>query len=128
MNLRNKQRGMGMWMSMYVLVTLAFSGYLGLKVVPLYLEGMKVDSAIAAVAADASMLGKRKLLIAEAIVRRLDVDGEYRINDRNYGDYIKISSNKKRLKIDANYAVQLPIFANLSVTAAFSYSASSSGS
>lgn len=127
MNLRNKQRGMSMWMLMYVLFTLAFFGYVGLKIFPLYLEGMKVDSAIATVAADPSMLGKGKLLIAEAIVRRLDVDGEYRINDSNYGDYMKISSKKKQLRITADYAVQLPIFANLSVTATFSYSANSSG-
>jgi hypothetical protein len=123
MKLPHKQRGMSIWMLIYVLFTLSIFGYVGLKLKPLYLEGAKVERAINRVVEDPSLVNKPKAAVVTAIVKRLDVDGEYRITERNYAQYLTISNKGKRIRIQAKYEVGVPLFYNLEVTAKFEYAA-----
>jgi hypothetical protein len=117
------QRGMGMLSLVYVLVTLALFGYVGLKLFPNYLEGVKVDQAISAVAKGPGAAGKSKKELAFAIVKRLDLDSSYRITERNWKQYLKISKKNDRVTINADYDAAVPLFMDISVVSKFSYSA-----
>ena len=126
MKLGVKQRGMGMFNLFYILFTLAVFGYIGLKLFPLYLEGVKVDRAIAAVATGPGAAGKTKKALAFEVVKRLDLDGSYRITENNWKDYLDITSKNGRVAIKADYQAEVPLFWNIAVVSTFAYSAASS--
>lgn len=119
------QRGMGILNLVYILFTLAVFGYIGLKLFPNYLEAVKVDRAIAAVANEPGAAAKTKKELAFAIVKRLDLDGSYRIDETNWKDYLTISTKGGRVSISAAYEAEVPLFMNISVVSRFSYAATS---
>ena len=120
------QRGMGMFNVVYILFTLALFGYIGLKLFPNYLEAVKVDQAISAVANSPGAAAKTKKELAFAIVKRLDLNASYRITERNWKEYLTISTKSGRVSITANYEAAVPLFMNVSIVSKFSYSASGS--
>ena len=120
------QRGMGMLNLVYILFTLAIFGYIGLKLFPNYLEAVKVDRAIAAVANEAGAVGKTKKELAFLVVKRLDIDGSYRITEQNWKEYLTITNKAGRVTINAAYEAEVPLFLNISVVSKFAYSAASS--
>lgn len=126
MNIARRQRGMSIWMLMYVLVTLAVFGYIGLKLFPLYMEAVKVDRAISAVATTPGTLSLNKRQIVTAIVKRLDIDGVYRIKEHNAKEFLTITNKKGRVRIRAAYDAEVPLFYNIVVIARFDYAAASS--
>lgn len=122
----SKQRGMGIFNLLYVLVTLAVFGYVGLKAFPLFLEGVKVDRAIKAVASEPGAAGKTKKELAFAVVKRLDVDGSYRINELNWKEYLNIKVKSGRVDISANYQAEVLRIWNFVLLGDFAYRAGSS--
>jgi hypothetical protein len=121
MRLRKSQRGMSMFNLMYVLVTLAIFGYIGLKLMPMYLDGFKVDKAVNAVAAVPGAKGKAPKELIGLILKRLSIDNVKVINGRNWRESITFKKTKRKLIITADYRSDVPLFGNLSVSAAFSY-------
>ena len=95
MELARKQRGIGMLNLLYVLVTLAAFGLVGLKLLPLYLEGFKVQKAITAVAAAPGATERTPKELAYSVVKRLDIDGVTRIKERTWKEYLTIKIRGK---------------------------------
>ena len=124
MNLPAKQRGMGIFGLMYILITLGIFGYIGLKMFPMYLENIKIKQAVDKVVLMPSADKKPKKELVTAIVKRLDIDGVSRIKERNWQDTITITQKKGKVTITAAYQASLPLFLNLSVVADFHHAAS----
>ena len=82
MRLKHRQRGMGMFNLSYVLITLAIFGYIGLKLIPVYLESINIKRAVEAVAQRQARLANGKALIDD-MIKRLDIDNVTLITKRN---------------------------------------------
>lgn len=119
MRLPSTQRGMGALNLMYVLITLAIFGYVGLKLFPMYLENLKIERAIKAVAASPSAASQTPKELAFAIVKRLEIDYVTRITERNWNEYLDIKKRNERVTINASYTSEVPLFFNLAVVASF---------
>lgn len=123
MELARKQRGIGMLNLLYVLVTLAVFGLVGLKLLPLYLEGFKVQKAITAVAAAPGATERTPRELAYSVVKRLDIDGVTRIKERNWKEYLTIKIRGKAVSIKAEYQAVVPLFMDISLLTHFRYDA-----
>ena len=123
MELVRKQRGIGMLNLLYVLVTLAAFGLVGLKLLPLYLEGFKVQKAITAVAAAPGATERTPRELAYSVVKRLDIDGVTRIKERNWKEYLTIKIRGKAVSIQAEYQAVVPLFMDISLLTHFRYDA-----
>ncbi len=123
MELAHKQRGIGMLNLLYVLVTLAVFGLVGLKLLPLYLEGFKVQKAITTVAAAPGATERTPRELAYSVVKRLDIDGVTRIKERNWKEYLTIKIRGKAVSIKAEYQAVVPLFMNISLLTQFRYDA-----
>lgn len=123
MELARKQRGIGMLNLLYVLVTLAVFGLVGLKLLPLYLEGFKVQKAITAVAAAPGATERTPRELAYSVVKRLDIDGVTRIKERNWKEYLTIKIRGKAVSIQAEYQAVVPLFMDISLLTHFRYDA-----
>ena len=123
MELARKQRGIGMLNLLYVLVTLAVFGLVGLKLLPLYLEGFKVQKAITAVAAAPGATERTPRELAYSVVKRLDIDGVTRIKERNWKEYLTIKTRGKAVSIQAEYQAVVPLFMDISLLTHFRYDA-----
>ena len=123
MELARKQRGIGMLNLLYVLVTLAAFGLVGLKLLPLYLEGFKVQKAITAVAAAPGATERTPKELAYSVVKRLDIDGVTRIKERNWKEYLTIKIRGKAVSIKAEYQSVVPLFMDISLLTQFRYDA-----
>ena len=123
MELARKQLGIGMLNLLYVLVTLAVFGLVGLKLLPLYLEGFKVQKAITAVAAAPGATERTPRELAYSVVKRLDIDGVTRIKERNWKEYLTIKIRGKAVSIQAEYQAVVPLFMDISLLTHFRYDA-----
>ena len=123
MELARKQRGIGMLNLLYVLVTLAAFGLVGLKLLPLYLEGFKVQKAITAVAAAPGATERMPKELAYSVVKRLDIDGVTRIKESNWKEYLTIKIRGKAVSIKAEYQSVVPLFMDISLLTQFRYDA-----
>ncbi len=127
MKLRRSQYGMSVFNLMYVLITLAIFGYIGLKLMPIYLESFKIKRAVGTVAASPNATQKSPRMLVDDIIKRLDIDSVNRITKANWQDYLQIERKKKTgLLIAANYSAEVPLFLNVAVVAKQSYVGKSS--
>ena len=116
---RQGQRGVTFYGFVFILVVLAFAGFVGLKLFPVYMESFKVDHALKGMIEDPGVVKMTPREIAFSIVRRLDIDGENRIAESNYKDYMKISKKKDKVTIAVNWRAEVPLFGNVGLTADF---------
>jgi hypothetical protein len=125
MRLRKSQHGMSMFNLMYVLITLAIFGYIGMKLMPIYLESIKIKKAVEAVAEAPNAPQQSQKALVDALLKRLDFDGVTTIDHRNWSDYVAIVKKKNGLRISATYNAPVPLFYNISVVAKFQFIGSS---
>ena len=118
------QRGMSIWMIMYVLASLGAFGFVGLKLFPIYTESGKIDRALEGVITDPETPKKSKRDIQLALLKRLDIDYVLRINFNNMKEYVFVEKNKGKVKIDVIYRAETPLFANVLLVADFKKSVS----
>lgn len=121
MRLKHRQRGMGMFNLSYVLITLAIFGYIGLKLIPVYLESINIKRAVEAVAQAPGASSKTARALIDDMIKRLDIDNVTRITKRNWKDTVTITKRAKKVNIIAAYDVSVPLFYNLSITASFAF-------
>ena len=121
MRLRKSQLGMSMFNLMYVLITLAIFGYVGMKLMPIYLESVKVKKAVEAVAKAPNAATQSQKALVDALLKRLDFDSVTTINHRNWSDYVAIVKKKGSVRISATYDAPVPLFLNISVVAKFQF-------
>ena len=112
---------MGMFNLSYVLITLAIFGYIGLKLIPVYLESINIKRAVEAVAQSPGASSKTARALIDDMIKRLDIDNVTRITKRNWKDTVTITKRAKKVNINAAYDVSVPLFYNLSITASFAF-------
>lgn len=117
-NLARHQKGASIWMVLLVVVILGFGAIFGLKLIPVYLENWKIENAIKN-ALQSGVESANKAGIKNAIIRRLDIDDVRRITSANFSDYMTITKNGPRVRVDLDYEARESLFGNVSVVAHF---------
>ncbi|MFT5391580.1 MAG: hypothetical protein ACI8PT_001775 [Gammaproteobacteria bacterium] len=119
MNMRHHQRGMSILLGFFLLVVFAFMGLMGLKLLPFYLESFKVDQAMKGMIEEPNVADLSKKDIAFGIVRRLDIDGSYHITEHNWKDFVKITKDRRKVKIHVFWRKEAEFVGNVSIVADF---------
>ncbi len=120
----NTQRGASIWMVILIVGTLGFAAIFGLKLIPIYLESFKIEKAMKAVMENSDVQNMTKRAIVTAFVKRIDVDGVYRITERNFKEYGKITKKGAKVTMELDYDAVEPLGGNIFLTVVFSKSAS----
>ncbi len=120
MNPQTRQRGASVLAITFVLVVLGFFGYLGLKLFPVYSESFRIDASMKSLVENEDLNGMPKREIAQALVRRLQVNSIDFINSRNYPSYVDIvEQGNGTVTVTVSYQRETPLFANLTLVADF---------
>jgi len=114
-----RQRGITFIGLLFVLVVLGFVAYIVMKLVPVYIESFKIDTAMNSVVQEPGIGGMTTKEIGRLFTKRLDIDSVTRITELNYRDYVTITNNQGRVGIDVSYRAETPLFGNVSVVVDF---------
>lgn len=107
---KRRQRGMSLYVLLYVLVTLGFIGLMGLKLFPLVMESYKIDKALTAVIEDANVSSQSKADIRESLRKRFDLEDVKTIKFKNMKDHVFIEKKGDKVKIDVIYRSETDFF------------------
>ena len=113
-----KQRGMSIYGLMYLLVTLGFVGYIGMRLFPAYLEYYSVKKIFAAMANEEAKNANSVSEIRGGFDRRATIGYVTVIS----GADLEIGKEGGESVISASWAVKIPLFASASVVLDFSAS------
>jgi len=116
---RTRQKGITALGLVFVLVVLGIFGYVGLKMVPVYLQSFKIDTAMKNLMHDGDIQNMSKDQIARGLVRRLDINQVELITERNWKNYLQIETGQGQVSLDVIYTRKVPLFGNLSLVADF---------
>ena len=106
--------GLLMW-----LIVLGFVTLLGFKLIPIYLEAYKIEQAFTGIVTDPGVGSKSIGEIRNLALRRLDIDSVYRIDHRNFGEYVDIKKSDNKVRINVYYEAETPLVGNLRLVAEF---------
>lgn len=116
MNLSPKhQQGLTLISLIFVLGLIGFFVLLTLKIVPIYLDHGKVQSALAALKETPGIQEKSEAEIRESLNKRFNINYVYDVTK----DDIKVVKHGEYLKVDIEYETVVKLVANLSVLAEF---------
>lgn len=107
---KRRQRGMSIWVLLYILVSLGFAGLMGLKLFPLVTESFKIDNALKAIIEDPNVGSQSKGDIRESIRKRLDLEDVKSIRFKNMKDHVFIEKKGEKVKIDVQYRSETDFF------------------
>jgi hypothetical protein len=115
MNKRDKQQGLTLTSFVIVLAVVGFFAYVGMKVVPMYLEYYSVKSALDGLSKEPGVADMDPSKIQDLFFRRMDI---------NYSDHVKPSDVKieradNGWKMKVSYEVRRELIANLDVVGKF---------
>ena len=113
-----KQRGMSIYGLIYLLFTLGFVGYIGMRVFPAYLEYYSVKKIFATMANEEAKNANSIKEIRDGFDRRATIGYVTVVT----GADLEISKEGGESVIGANWAVKVPMFASASVVLDFSAS------
>ena len=113
------QRGMSIWVLMYILGSLGVFGLVGLKLFPAYLESFKVDKALEGLMNEPRINNMSKNEIKSSLVKRLDIDEVRTITERNFKEFVTIDKKANRVVVTVDYESKVPLAGNVSVVAHF---------
>lgn len=122
MKFTRQQRGMSIWVVMYILATLGAFGLVGLKLLPIYLESHKIEKALHGVITEPQVSKLSKREIQELLLKRFDIDSVTRIHHRNIKDYVQVASRGQSVTINIDYRAEAPLVANVLLVADFKMS------
>ena len=118
MNLKSRQQGMTMWSLTFVLGVIAFVIFLIFKLLPPYVEDMKVRAALDGIARQDNAGAMTRAEIASALSKRFDIDNV----DTVKPDQHLTVENKGRTKIiRISYETVIPMVANISLLLEFNH-------
>ena len=115
MQSKNKQKGLTGISIMMILIAIAFSALIFLKIMPIYFDAFKVGDVVSAIKEERGLAEKSNNEIATMILKRLDVN---MVSDVTKEDII-IERAKGTVFIDVEYEVRKPMFGNLDVIVSF---------
>lgn len=107
---KRRQRGISLYVLLYVLVTLGFIGLMGLKLFPLVTESFKIDNALTAVIEDPNVSSQSKADILESLRKRFDLEDVKTIKFKNMKDHVFVEKKGDKVKIDVIYRSETDFF------------------
>jgi hypothetical protein len=113
----NRQRGMSMWSTMFVVGVLAFFLFVLFKLIPPYLEDMKVTTALDSLLREPSAETMGKADLVERLDKRFDIDNVTNVKAKQ----LEIKPMGKLKAITLNYEVVVPLFYNVSLLLEFNH-------
>lgn len=109
------QRGLGMWGMLFVFLVIGFVALVTMKCLPIYLNQLKVETAVTAIADDSSFSKATPFEIRRALQRRWDVDDVKHLKTKD----IKIQRADNTRTLSYDYEVKVGLFANISIVIQF---------
>jgi len=114
--MKRMQRGMTMLGFLITLCVVIFFAYVGMKIVPMYIEFYSVKQALKGLAEDPSLAGASKDKIRQLYQRRLEMSYADHVKKM---DSLKFDSGEGGLKLVVDYERREPLMANLDVVGKF---------
>ncbi len=103
----------------FTLIVFAFAGFIGLKMLPVYMESFQIDKAITGVVESDGVEKQAKRDIVLSVVKRMDIDGVTLFHDQNYHQFMKINKDEGRVSVKVTYSKEVPLFANIKLVVDF---------
>ena len=116
--MKSRQRGMTLLGIVTILLILGLAVYAGLRLVPVFLEYMEVSRALEAVKDEHSAIDTSSAMIRNSLERRWDVED---INGIGWQE-IEIAKTSEGFEVTADYEVESPFIANVSLLTKFNKS------
>lgn len=113
----NRQRGMSMWSTMFVVGVVAFFLFVLFKLIPPYLEDLKVKTALDGLLREPSAETMSKAELVERLDKRFDIDNVSNVKAKQ----LEIKPMGKLKAITLNYEVVVPLFYNVSLLLEFNH-------
>ncbi|HEY1069443.1 MAG TPA: DUF4845 domain-containing protein [Thermomonas sp.] len=114
--MKQTQQGMTMLGFLMTLCLAIFFAYVGMKIVPMYIEYYSVQQALKGLAEDAELAGASKDKIRQMYQRRLEMSYADHVKKM---DALKFESGDGGLKMIVDYERREPLMANLDVVGKF---------
>ncbi len=111
----HRQDGMTLISWVVVLAIAIFFVLIGVKMIPTYLENYSIKEVLASVAQDRASRTLSHRRLKDNILKRLSINGVYNFPR----DKIKITKDKRGMRIEIKYEVRKPVIGNVSVVMAF---------
>lgn len=115
-NLPRQQRGMT---GLGILIIVAMVGVfvlVGLRLMPSYLESMRVQGQLSSLSEDPAVDGKSPAEIRKLLQRRFSIDDVRSVKP----EQVKIEKGNGMVVIDINYEVRTPVIGNIDAVTVFS--------
>lgn len=119
MRLKNRQRGISFLGLITIVAVLGFASVIGLKLIPIYMESLKIDSIMDAVISDPEVNTLTKQEVIDSLLKRLDIDAVEAVNYTNWRDSLTVTKRKNNTTIEVFYRVETPLIGNLTLVAEF---------
>ncbi len=113
--MRNRQRGVTTIGWIFLLIPMAIVIYAGIRVVPFYLNYMKVTKALEQTANEFASDSVDARMIRVALAKRFDIDLIYSPKDTE----IEVRKGKDGWELEADYIESAPLFGNIELTLLF---------
>lgn len=115
MQLRHRQRGLGLWGWMFVLGVIGFAAMVGLKLTPIYLAELSIQRVVGNTAKDPGNSGLPLPELRKAMKTRWDVEGitTLRVED------VKLVKTGAGRALTYDYKAETELFYNISLVVHF---------
>jgi len=115
-SMTNRQNGMTLISFLAVFVVAGFLVLLALKLVPVYLDHMKVKSSLEGLKTEAGLADKPAQEIRKMLQKRWDINS---IQDLSAEESVFIEKKSGGMKIQVAYEVEKPVMGNMSALIKF---------
>lgn len=112
-----RQHGMTMWSAAFVIAVVVFFLFLFFKLLPPYLEDLKIKTALDGLASDPGAGTMTKAELVSRLAKRFDIDSVTNVQARQLG--IDVHGNSKTLRM--NYEIVVPLAYNVSALLEFNH-------
>lgn len=113
----SRQRGMSMWSGLFVIGVLAFFLFVLFKLIPPYLEDLKVKTALDGLMREPSVETMSRADMVERLDKRFDIDNVSNVKAAQ----LQIKPMGKMKALSMNYEVVVPLFYNVSLLLEFAH-------
>lgn len=114
-NVGTRQEGWTMWSLMFTLLILGTIAWIGLKIVPLYMDNSTIRTALKTLQNDRSLADASYDEIYELIDKRLDINGIRTIKE----DDIEFVEEENYTQVRIDYEKRLPLVSNIDIILTF---------
>ena len=115
MGMRSRQKGIGWFGLLFIFAVLGFFTVVGMKVLPLYLNQMKIASSVSKVAGDPSLADAEIGELRKSLQRYWDIESIDTLDPKD----IKVKRTDKGRLLSYDYEASAHLFYNISVVIHF---------